>query len=1232
MASPGGSGGPAVEAAAAGLVWERAWSLEEVRGGSQAWSLAADAGLLRFLQEFSQQTISRTHEIKKQMDGLVQETKNTDCRLHNVFNGFLMLSNTQFIENRVYDEEVEESAPRTEVGDKPEQEKTREQKEADLIPKIQEAVNYGLQVLDSAFEQLDIKAGNSDSEEETNEKMELILEPKDLYIDRPLPYLIGSQLFMEQDDVGLGDLSSEGSVDSDRGSMVDSEGKDEEELDEEFGNVSEDERKPRTVLISDEDDDDLFGGDSEKGEDDEDDMEENSRLKKKRPTSFTDQLAARIKGDLPHKRNEEQLSSADVKNKKTEKEKEGVGVPSDDDDDDLFRPPKLTDEDFSPFASTGGLFSGGMGLFEDESDLFAELPKGEEVAEKDERVPINDEPSSKTVRKVPAGGVFLLPGGSDVFSPSLLVTEKEEKKKVEPVAEKTPKQQTGVSLFDDDDFQVRRSDPVSSKSAPDLFGGVEEDLFMEKPDAGRAIKDAPKEAEGSKGSITRDKSQPPPAQSFKPLTPTVPRDLKSLFSDEEDSEDLFSSSRPSKSSSFPSKGATKAPLSLFEDEDEEELFGSLPGKTPVSKPPPEKASRLLFSSDEEDHWNPSAAVKPASEGSQKKEAMKAAIPVNKKSLFEEEEDLFALTKDSEKKPQKAALLFEEDAINGDSLFDFQPSPLPSSVQAVTGKGPPPDPSPLGDQTDLLETSQKKQEKEKTRPLDEPGAFLPAGSGGDLGEQEKEKSPLEEDGRKKTKSVFSLFEDEEKAEEVDAGKSIQKDIEKPPEKRARPKSTGVFQDEELLFSHKMQKDNDPDVDLFASNRKGIPKPRGKLPSGGDLFGDDDSEDGLFSSAPAKPLKPTGPAASKAKEPSSRIGKLQASLDINPAALLPAGTQKPPPPHPEPPKEQHAQTAPPSGSSEETGVSFDYPVQADTLHSANKGRIKMTKKRRPPTRTARRLAAQRSSENEGSGSEDAPPVLSMETSVPPVALGTKRANGKVQVHRSTSSSRQPHQTDEGPVSEAAAPPDADDLFESGDLFEGGGESKAASRPKVKWEMENPASHAPKEGEGPPASLLPDDSNCEDLFKPAKPSKKPSPASFLDDQDDLFSSKKPLKRKAAKPSPPSEAVPTVKDIFEDDIFSSEAVKLPPVKAKELEANLFDDDIDIFADLAVKPKEKSAKKKVEAKSIFDEDMDDIFLPNSQSKSQTKKPQPVQTPSGAKPEPRAPSAFEDPLNAFEGQ
>uniref|UniRef100_A0A8D0FK36 Uncharacterized protein n=1 Tax=Strix occidentalis caurina TaxID=311401 RepID=A0A8D0FK36_STROC len=87
------------DAAEPAPLWERPWSLEEIRKGSQSWSLASDAGLLHFLQEFSQQTISRTHEIKKQVDGLISETKATDCRLHNVFNDFLMLSNTQFIEN-----------------------------------------------------------------------------------------------------------------------------------------------------------------------------------------------------------------------------------------------------------------------------------------------------------------------------------------------------------------------------------------------------------------------------------------------------------------------------------------------------------------------------------------------------------------------------------------------------------------------------------------------------------------------------------------------------------------------------------------------------------------------------------------------------------------------------------------------------------------------------------------------------------------------------------------------------------------------------------------------------------------------------------------------------------------------------------------------------------------------------------------------------------------------------
>ncbi|XP_019358079.1 PREDICTED: WASH complex subunit FAM21-like [Gavialis gangeticus] len=1324
-------------------VWERPWSLDEIRRGSQAWSLASDAGLLRFLQEFSQQTISRTHEIKKQVDGLIHETKATDCRLHNVFNDFLMLSNTQFIENRVYDEEVEEPIPKTEVGDKAEQEKTREQKEADLIPKIQEAVNYGLQVLDSAFEQLDIKAGNSDSEEEeTNERVELILEPKDLYIDRPLPYLIGSQLFMEQDDVGLGDLSSEeASVDSDRGSVIESEEKDEEELDEEFGNPSEDDQKMRTAPLSDEDEDDgcdLF--DSEKEEDEEDDIEESARLKKKRPTSFADELAARIKGEMPSKQDEEQssLSSAEVKSKKTVKEKKEARVPSDDDDDDdIFKPPKLTDEDFSPFGSKGGLFSGGTGLFDDEeSDLFAEAPKAEDTKEKDQHVSINDAPSTKPGKKVPIGAVSLFPGGSDVFNPSTL-GEKEKKKSPGQSTEKAPKQLGKVGLFDDDDdFFVESTEKPSSsvKVAVDLFDD-EGDLFKEKSGVVPASVSAPKEAESHKETVVEKKSQPTPTEVLKPSVETPSKKQRGLFSDEEDSEDLFSSSQMVKSLPT-SKSTAKAPLSFFDDEDEEDLF-SISGKKQQLKAPQEKAkqseplkkaSSSLFSSDEEDHWNLTQQDKSVSED-QKRKSTKSSSTVDQAkaakntSLFaeDEEEDLFTITKDSRRKPQKASLLFEDDAVDGESLFSSQPPFLPSATKATVDKGKTAQPSPLlfneeEEKADLPEVLKTKLPEEKLEHLEEPLA-LPEGTGTDTaGQQEKQKlepasplgsvsntdllsaspPPLEKETKSRGKKALSLFEDEEeeKMEDEDFSKNAQTEVEKPSEKSSRSKSTGVFQDEELLFSHKLQKDNDPDVDLFASPKKSKSASRSvKLSFGGELFGDDE-EDDLFSTAKAKPPKvaekkpvtkkdsggpsletsnvpehnlnakqnkahkpeitekSTGPAPIKTKEPSSRIGKLQANLAINPAALLPSAvpkisSMKPVLPTSETPVHepdgiQSTETFRTAGSNEGSGVSFEHPMQAETLHSANKNRIKVTGKRRPPTRTARRLAAQESSENEkdniikepqlwlpkqNSALLDAKEPLSGEPGSKESVEGGSAARKSLPADGSNLSP----EMDRSPSAKPTGP--GDDFFESDDLFEKSSMLKSAARPKAKEEgIENLVGRLVKSGEKPALSVL-DDQGSDDLFQPVKQksSQKSSPSSFLEDEDNLFTSQKTPKKKELKPGI-SQDLDT--SIFEDDIFATEAIK-PPSKTKEkvLEANLFDDDnIDIFADLTVKPKEKKTKKKVESKSIFDDDMDDIFS-SSQVKISTPKGQSSsQTASEVKTETKAQSIFDDPLNAFGGQ
>ncbi|KAI2555793.1 WASH complex subunit 2A isoform 4 [Homo sapiens] len=1228
-------------------VWERPWSVEEIRRSSQSWSLAADAGLLQFLQEFSQQTISRTHEIKKQVDGLIRETKATDCRLHNVFNDFLMLSNTQFIENRVYDEEVEEPVLKAEA-EKTEQEKTREQKEVDLIPKVQEAVNYGLQVLDSAFEQLDIKAGNSDSEEDdANGRVELILEPKDLYIDRPLPYLIGSKLFMEQEDVGLGELSSEeGSVGSDRGSIVDTEEeKEEEESDEDFAHHSDNEQNRHTTQMSDEEEDDdgcdLFA-DSEKEEEDIEDIEENTRPKRSRPTSFADELAARIKGDAVGRVDEEPTNE----------------------EDNLFAPPKLTDEDFSPFGSGGGLFSGGKGLFDDEdeeSDLFTEAPQDRQAG-----ASVKEESSSsKPGKKIPAGAVSVFLGDTDVFGAASVPSMKEPQKPEQPTPRKSPYGPPPTGLFDDDDgdddddfFSAPHSKPSKTgkvQSTADIFGDEEGDLFKEKavasPEATVSQTDENKARAEKKVTLSSSKN-------LKPSSET--KTQKGLFSDEEDSEDLFSSQSASKL-----KGASLLPgklptlVSLFDDEDEEDnLFGGTAAKkqtlclqaqreekAKASELSKKKASALLFSSDEEDQWNiPASQTHLASDSRSKGEPRDSgtlqsqeAKAVKKTSLFEEDEedDLFAIAKDSQKKTQRVSLLFEDDVDSGGSLFG---SP-PTSVPPATKEG-------------LLTRSAQETVKHS-----------------DLFSSS---SPWDKGTKPRTKTVLSLFDEEEdKMEDQNIIQAPQKEVGKGRDPDAHPKSTGVFQDEELLFSHKLQKDNDPDVDLFAGTKKT------KLlePSVGSLFGDDEDDD-LFSSAKSQPLVQEKKRVVKKdhsvdsfknqKHPESIQGSKekgiwkpetpQANLAINPAALLPTAASqisevKPVLPELAFPSSEHRrshglESVPVLPGSGEAGVSFDLPAQADTLHSANKSRVKMRGKRRPQTRAARRLAAQESSETEDMSVPRGPIAQWADGAISPNGHRPqlRAASGEDSTEEALAAAAAPWEG--GPVPGVDRSPFAKslghsrgeaDLFDSGDIFSTGTGSQSVERTKPKAKIaENPA-NPPVGGKAksPMFPALGEASSDDDLFQSAKPkpAKKTNPFPLLEDEDDLFTDQK-VKKNETKSNSQQDVILTTQDIFEDDIFATEAIK-PSQKTREkektLESNLFDDNIDIFADLTVKPKEKS-KKKVEAKSIFDDDMDDIFSSGIQAKTTKPKSRSAQ----AAPEPRfehkVSNIFDDPLNAFGGQ
>ncbi|TKC47121.1 hypothetical protein EI555_010315 [Monodon monoceros] len=1311
-------------------VWERPWSVEEIRRSSQSWSLAADAGLLQFLQEFSQQTISRTHEIKKQVDGLIRETKATDCRLHNVFNDFLMLSNTQFIENRVYDEEVEEPVLKPEA-EKPEQEKTREQKEVDLIPKVQEAVNYGLQVLDSAFEQLDIKAGNSDSEEDdANERVELILEPKDLYIDRPLPYLIGSKLFMEQEDVGLGELSSEeGSVGSDRGSIADSEEEnEEEESDEDFANHSDNDQNRHTAQMSDEEDDDdgcdIFA-DSEKEEEDTEDIEENSRPKKSRPTSFADELAARIKGDAASRVEEEQTNE----------------------EDNLFAPPKLTDEDFSPFGARGGLFSGGKGLFDDEdeeSDLFMDAPQ-----DRGARASVNEaSSSSKPGKKIPAGAVsvFLVrkcthlgsqlvcpvpppTGDTDVFGATCAPSLKEAQKPEQPTPGKSSYLPAPAGLFDDDDddddfFAASRSKPPKTdkvKSTASIFDDEEGDLFKEKaaalPEATVSQTDENKERAEKKVTL-------PPSKNLKPLSET--KTHKGLFSDEDDSEpscrklqcfisdtlktgifykpgtliliqqDLFSSQSVSKSkdaSLLPSKLPTS--VSLFDDEDEEDQWNITDSQTNLASDKPKGELRDSGTTQDQD--------------------IKA---VKKAGLFEEdnEDDLFAIAKDSQKKTQRASLLFEDDCDSGSSLFG---SPPASAPPATTKKETAPDVPPL-----LFSDEEEKEARLGVKPVakkaesakesSEFGRTSVAEESGKEGSlnvptQEAAKhsdlfsasSPLDRGAKTRTKTVLSLFDEEEdKTEDQNSFQAPKKEVGKSPDANACPKSTGVFQDEELLFSHKLQKDNDPDVDLFS----GTKKTRLLEPSVGSLFGDDEDDD-LFSSAKSHPLvsdfcsqycgipekkvvkkdhsvssfknqkhpestpgikekgiwksetpqDSPGPAPFKTKEPSPWIWKIQANLAINPAALLPtaapqiSGMKSVLPelgvPSSEPGRIHSLESMPTLPGSGEAGVSFDLPAQADTLHSVNKTRVKVRAKRRPQTRTARRLAAQESSEAEdmsiprGFVAQLADGVISPDGPQPqPRAAGGEDSSEEaVAAAIPTWAGGPVLGTDRNPFVKSLGQPLEDDLFDSGDIFSKGIASQSTGRRKAKVKaadsLANPAGGSKEKSPMFPA--LSEAVSDDDLFQSVKPkpAKKTNPFPLLEDEDNLFTDQKG-KKNESKSNSQQDVITKAQDIFEDDIFATEAMKASQKtreKERTFDSNLFDDNIDIFADLTVKPKEKS-KKKVEAKSIFDDDMDDIFSSGIQAKTTKPKSRSSQTVPESRSEQKVSNIFDDPLNAFGGQ
>ncbi|MEE6518244.1 hypothetical protein FKM82_029113 [Ascaphus truei] len=886
---------------------------------------------------------------------------------------------------------------------------------------------------------------------------------------------------------------------------------------------------------------------------------------KTRPTSFADELAARIQGDIPTKQETNQASKSSLE-VKTKKEKREANKDPSDDEDDIFKPPKLTDEDFSPFGSKGGLFSGGMGLFDDDEEgLFADI-QNEEHRQKEPSPVINSEPSpSSSKKKVPVGGVSLFPGGGDVIGSSILA-DREKKKPPTPTVDTTPKLPTSTSLFEDDLFvgsnaKQSAGNSVKAKPAPDLFADdlFEDELSLPPP----AIN---KEKETKNIQVPTEKSKPPES--------SIKKTTRGLFSDEDDSEtDLFFPSQ-SASKSKATLPATKAAKALSFFDDEEDLFGSALEKKPsVPVKPTQQTtlpaeskiqkSNLLFSSGEVP-TSLSNKTKPVEQSQTKKDA--ALGPPEKEvkaekmtSLFDEveEEDLFAITKESHKKHHRVSLLFEDDQNSEGSLF-ASVTPATPAVQASVKRFASPE---LGD-------------------LENDDLFAAS-------------PPPDQYTKIKTKNVLSLFEDEEDGNVEDqlAIINTQKESRKiSSEKSSHTKSTGVFQDEELLFSRELQKDNDPDVDLFASTKKQSEKSNpAKLSSGMGLFSDEEEDDLFSTTKPKKPPKvqekktvirregsdtskeiskvseaktdivkvvkprdaetPTGPASIKTKGSSSRIGKLQANLLINPATMLPGAVPKLPGARPAvpglsvlaPPCEDLSSIArsPTTSKSAEEGVSFANPAEVDTLNNVNKTRAKVAGKRRPPSRAGRKLSPKDAGETEDLNPASA---VSYKTDTKSAEADPSQSNpGKLEraenistMKLSLSESDVQYPTNTKVLTKPLTP-NVNDLFGSEDLFGKNSLSKPAVSRSKKASPDNFTSRPGQAWEKKSSVLVLDEEGSDDdLFQTLKQKStkalKPTVVPDNEVEDNLFGSQKTPKKMDVASIPQKDANQSItSNIFE-------------------------------------------------------------------------------------------------------
>ncbi|XP_048521451.1 WASH complex subunit 2 isoform X2 [Dendroctonus ponderosae] len=169
------------------------WTSAQMIENASSWSLCGDVALLNRLKQFSKTVISGAEALNTNVDKLLNNLEEINLKLALTKNEFHSLRNTQFIENRVYedDETLETEEHQADI-----KQLNDEEKEIAL----KKSIAKGLEIMEKYYDKVELAL--SDSEGESNEKS-YVMQPKDLYADRPLPYLVGSKEWHQKWHVGL---------------------------------------------------------------------------------------------------------------------------------------------------------------------------------------------------------------------------------------------------------------------------------------------------------------------------------------------------------------------------------------------------------------------------------------------------------------------------------------------------------------------------------------------------------------------------------------------------------------------------------------------------------------------------------------------------------------------------------------------------------------------------------------------------------------------------------------------------------------------------------------------------------------------------------------------------------------------------------------------------------------------------------------------------------------------